>query len=559
MKKLSPKMLVAFVVLSVIQAHSFAAEAQTIRKNIAKVSTNIDMDKKIQSVEQNRMLRLPTKTDVKVWTGQSSPGQENFFCIDEFFISNEQKDLNWWIQWETEQSGIHRALYQVSLFPFNNALDWDDVPGLLASEAVKYNGRNGLQPFFQIDFLKLLPGTDRGAGANLARRPSAKIAPQGGIRTLSTQPKSTLPAVVNDRKIGLTSDGGAAIPYITFYIRIVTLNAQNRMVGSPSDAAILMWGESSEKKINWFEDPNAYQPPPKIHNPAVRIAEYKPFHGYMPEWPYHFIVTKDTNILTTTYKKDTRLYLPPKPDDDGVWDAIKDAVNSIVDYVQDAVNRVSSAYQEIKQETLNFAIQHIPGCSSSDVCATGLAFAMDYGLAGIGIPPSLPNFDDLKHMGRDYLIQYAAEQSNLPVGDAAKVIDRFIQEADEAAAAGNWLKLDTSFQYNDAVLIVEVWNPTGKTTDPSTITVNQFEPLFLFPNEGEFMTVPVPSIPPGAKIRVPIVMKPNTMQYTPGASMLQSDWNKLAAKGVLITILGGYGDTQPAKDQLIVRNAPIVR
>ena len=105
---------------------------------------------------------------------------------------------------------------------------------------------------------------------------------------------------------------------------------------------------------------------------------------------------------------------------------------------------------------------------------------MDYGLAAIGLPPTVPNFDDLKSMGKDYLVQYAAEQSNLPLQDAAKVIEKYMEEVDNTASAGGWYKLDTSFQYSDAMLLIEVSNPTSTPTDPAVLTLSQFERLFQF-------------------------------------------------------------------------------
>ncbi len=367
----------------------------------------------------------------------------------------------------------------------------------------------------------------------------------------------------------LYSPAQPSVPFITFYIRLVTLRADNTMVGTPSKAAILRYGERLETIINYYGDPNAPEmpaKPEKTNNPAFEIAEYRPFHRDLPGWPYHFIITRDYELPFSNikFKKGEKVYWPPDTGDDGIFEKVSDAVGSVVDFAEKAVTAVSDAYSSIKSGVLEFTADHLPGCGEK--CRAGLSFAMDYGLASLGIPPSIPNFDDLKDMGKDYVIQYAAEQSGLPAEEAARAVEKYFEGIDNAASGGGWYKLDTSYQYSDAMLLLDVWNPTDEPTAAGTIVVSQPATgrLFALPlnkpedggwsQAGTAMGVPIPVLAPRARIQVPIMMTPNLIWFAPGG-MLQDQWYEMAAKGVLLEVRGSwYGDNKPTMDLINVQH-----
>ncbi len=567
MKSLSQKTFLFLFPVFLFTLTSFnTAQAQKPIRTADNKTLSVSKAQDLVKLKERRMFLAPTQTQIWIWTGHE---KEMMNFVPEFFISDHRTDLNWRFQWSTRQKGSVHAIYQISIFPFNNTGSaWQNPPGLVQSGSVGKIRTDGTKLIFNLDITGL---TQPAASQNTRYLPPRKTQPRklntaGQSNKPQIQPKSTRSGLQATPKnqIGRSVNRSAKpdFPILTYYIRIVTLDANNKMIGTPSKASIFHYGRQTESVVNWYTDPNKAQPPQqdKINNPVFKILEYRPFHDYRPDWPYRFIITKEMNFIGLQYHKGQKVYWPPASGSDSVWDKISDAFGSLIEFVKNGVNAISEKYSAIKNSVLKFAINLVPGCGAYPPCQTGLAFAMDYGLAAIGLPPSVPNFDDLKAMGKDYLIQYAAEQSGLPVEDAVKVIEKYMTEIDNTASAGGWYKLDTSYQYSDAMLLLEVSNPTGKSTDPAVLTLKQFERLFLFSGgNGKFKYIPIPSLKPGQKIVVPVMLAPNTMQYTPGASMLQSDWNKLAQKGVLLELFGDYGDNLPNKDQMVVRNSAIKR
>lgn len=539
------------------------AFAQNRFKVFQPKSFSVSNSKTFEARLEKQKIIPPTLTKIKVWTG-SDKEFENF--APEYFIPNTRENLNWKFEWSTRQKGTAKAIYQIALFPFDKTgRNWQTPPGLVKSGSVGKIRTDGTKLIFHLDVAQIIEST---TGSKTIALPKKKIPlkkPLVSIRPkkdLKFQKQTGKPTFKKKSPGQLVHNSAPSVPVLTFYIRVVTLNAANKIMGTPSRAAVFEYGKQTQTIVKWHGDPNKVEPPhqEKINNPIFRIKEYRPFHDYLPGWPYRFIITKDVNFMGMKYKKGQKKYWPPSSDSNSVWDKISNAIGSLADFIEDAINAISDKYNSIKNKVLAFAVDLVPWCGDYPPCQTGLAFAMDYGLAAIGLPPSVPNFDDLKRMGKDYLIQYAAEQSNLPVEDAVKVIEKYMEEIDNTASAGGWYKLDTSYQYSDAMLLIEVSNPTGRPTDPAVLTLKQFEKLFKFSGgNGKYKYIPVPSLNPGQTIQVPVMMPPNTMQYTAGASMLQAQWNKLAEKGVLLELFGDYGDNLPNKDQIVVHNSRLKR
>ena len=85
-------------------------------------------------------------------------------------------------------------------------------------------------------------------------------------------------------------------------------------------------------------------------------------------------------------------------------------------------NWVSTTYADIKESVITFIVENTPigdlckaaaegAGGDTDTCRKIVRAAIDAGLAACcGIPPSIPNFDQLVAEGEDYLIEAAAEE-----------------------------------------------------------------------------------------------------------------------------------------------------
>lgn len=113
----------------------------------------------------------------------------------------------------------------------------------------------------------------------------------------------------------------------------------------------------------------------------------------------------------------------------------------------------------------------------------------------MGVPPTIPNFDELMDKGIDYLATAVAEETGMPGSDVAtKLI--LEQMAAEMAHKPNpvdplGIQLDPAYQYQSAVLMIEIRNndPTNRTP-PGSFRITDSRGLLLRAPEP-----PVPAPP----------------------------------------------------------------
>jgi hypothetical protein len=247
--------------------------------------------------------------------------------------------------------------------------------------------------------------------------------------------------------------------------------------------------------------------------------------------------------------KGAKLDFTPQPEDkswwEEVWDAISDFFSDMVDFLADVANWVSSTYANLKSGLVAFVAQNLPFVPDSlrDELEAALMAMVDYGLASIGLPPSLPNFDELSKMGTDYLAAVALEQAGLPVNadsiSAAKDVGQAIgTEVSKAASSGgtpnpmswDFVKLDPDFLYQPACLFIDLYNPWNEATPAGTLsgraehlldlTKNGTDPYItrlyaLYGSSWVTLYKPVygqtiPSLAPGQHLTIPVFLEEHT-------------------------------------------------
>lgn len=100
-------------------------------------------------------------------------------------------------------------------------------------------------------------------------------------------------------------------------------------------------------------------------------------------------------------------------------------LDDIGDFIEDAVNFVSDLYNDLSDFVTELVEKLNPYCIQAkfvadavgegqkqvkDVCHTMAVIAVTAAKTYVGLPPSLPNFEQLKTMGKDYVVQLAAEE-----------------------------------------------------------------------------------------------------------------------------------------------------
>jgi hypothetical protein len=373
-------------------------------------------------------------------------------------------------------------------------------------------------------------------------------------------------------------------------------------VGPVSNTTIVRWlgpysgpdystGKITDCSTN-PSDPICQLPAAKPKPYIVDLVEYHPINPGQNGHYGCFIVTETTTVggaggvgPQLTFPEGKSL-CPPKPKEPSLLEAV-------VGWIVDAVDWVSNAYKALKEEVISFVANFVPAELCDKSC---LGFILDATLAAMGIPPSIPNFDQLMNEGLDYLAQTAVEQIGVPkeIHDLAAgpakdfAIEQFQKEAKAKLKQG----MQEGLLAAQKALSSEVsWIPDGVpikpdplgevqpaglafkvTRDPAiegTCTGNMLvwvtaengtpeakeEIGPLWSNLFEQVYLPIPDLEPGESVTVPVTLKPALKWGTKYAGFSEAfeGWYKMyngAEAQISVTgpsCLQGDGMTTPAK------------
>ncbi|MCA9826255.1 MAG: hypothetical protein KC479_12645 [Dehalococcoidia bacterium] len=383
-----------------------------------------------------------------------------------------------------------------------------------------------------------------------------------------------------------------SVPPITFYFRALPMK-NGQILGPASNTVILRWlGPYDGPDLANSEVLDCEQTPDhfacvawesQVPNYTVAIASY---HGFIAAVEGHwscFIVTETTTVkyavgsiasFDFTFNAGDRL-CPPKPKEPSFFEAI-------VNFVVDAVNWVASTYKDLKDGVISFVSNFVPAALCNKSCLGAL---LDVGLVALGIPPSLPNFDQIMNEGLDYLAASVVEEIGIPkeIQDlaAGPAKDLAIEEFKKAAeaeikkgvAAGiaemqrslaaevSWIpnevpiKPDPLGSYQPPMVTLLVTRkPNAKGTCSSLAiesTVTNSTPFGVEELNGaknarlyETEYIPLPRLDKGESILIPVILKPRISFGFPGAKYsssgaASSGWSSLYSGGIA-TLKAGY-------------------
>lgn len=172
--------------------------------------------------------------------------------------------------------------------------------------------------------------------------------------------------------------------------------------------------------------------------------------------------------------------VPPSSGDDDGWvesffDSFGSVLTGVIDGIGQLVNYTANLWEEIQDAVVDVAASAVDSvgiidCGQGSTCRAALETGLEIGLASMGLPPSLPNFEELIDHGVDYLAAQVAAQAGVPsvVADyASDKAQKFVKEVVEDLKKSHsmpglpdWLVADLRFE--PAVLTVEVYGQ-GKT------------------------------------------------------------------------------------------------
>jgi hypothetical protein len=479
--------------------------------------------------------------------------------------------------WETT-APAEAGRWQLSLLPFPKGGDLQiEPPGLLAEGMINCPGCQFLVDLGDI-FPAPPPAPPKPATQTWQGKVMGGIFGPGDLKPAPTKKVAT--GVVNapPGKTVVTPVQHIPLPApLSFYVRIIPVTAGGQPTGPASNAVVLHWtGKAAAgmdfKIVDCLTDPKnpACPPPPPPPEYELEILSYRGIVDAKSGHQGCFVATKDavgTIVFAQQYHKgDT--FCPSEPEEPG-W------LEALVSWVMDAVNWVSEAYDTLKSKVVAALGTIVPDPPCGPPC---LDFALNTALIAAGLPPSIPNVDQLTDQGLEYLAEQAIAESgvpDVPPGLHAEIKDQFkdgIKSGLDSAALGYAdsvsnpilpkgvpVKPDPLGEMQPATLTFKL---TRKTASPGACKPVQFtitsylakvnpkpsgEPYF----SGKFKSwqlyqtrvIPAPQLAPGESMEWSVVLYPNWVMEWGKWGPSPGDWGTLYTEGTIdIVAFGGCTD-----------------
>ncbi len=507
-----------------------------------------------------------SKTDLAI---QKDSGEFHNFLKASQVDWNFKDNLNVKFCWNSTETGVSSAVWQVSTMRFSpDTALWENPPGLVASgPAVLQNVQSGKYPkVFMVDFsrfapsppskaIKVIPLTDQKPSS---LQPVKQVSIKKSIPQVmpKEQPAVTRLKLKTVPKINLKQDKGFSSLDMNYFVRVVTLGPDGQPAGIPCEPVRILYGDpvyDGSIKV----EPDAFEKPEALH-PQIRVERYVPIQNQATDAMYHVIAIRDIpNPFggEPLIRKGDKFNLRPRQEDKSFLESVGDFFSDVVEWAIDAVNWASRTYENIKNAGLDAA------CSVAGERFRG-AFEMglNIGMAAVGVPPGIPNFDELTDMGVGYLVAVAAEQAIgagveplLAAEAAERGVNVFVDEMRKQANGGGnmdaFFKPDPDYYYRPACMELKITNPesapTNQVTGKIRITVkdgNWDEDLF---HEAFFH---LPSIGPGETLTLPVYLeeymedKIEDHDYYAG---MQRFWTRYVMPAKVLVLSGIYETWYP--------------
>lgn len=283
----------------------------------------------------------------------------------------------------------------------------------------------------------------------------------------------------------------------SYFVRIVALSPTNQIgtyAAKYSKTVTMLYGHATQENVVFLETIDIV---PRI--PEVIEFSYTPIKWETVGWGYRYEVIRqpyenevfagfgDPDKLFELLPVGTKLDFTPKEEDKAWWeealDAISDFFTDLTGFMKDLTNWISNTYANLKSGLISTLVDILPIEGKwKDALEDALTAMVDYGLVSIGIPPTLPNFDELADMGVDYLATVAMDAAGIPGSEyATQGLDELGNEIssglDTSTNSGspnpfNWdfIKLDNDFMYRPAYVLITLYNPYDIETPPGVLS-----------------------------------------------------------------------------------------
>lgn len=413
-------------------------------------------------------------------------------------------------RWSSKLARPAAAEWQVVQTPTTYDLEnWQYPAGIVARGVAKeLPGKPGDPAYFVVDFRPIydLPKEFRLEPPVQKVRPTRTTAPKAAAKAANVQRKTLTP-----KQLAFAKEMGTFAEHRSYYVRLVLLGPQRQPIAV--SAYVPIRSQPPTAVTIYPGSLPASDQPPQLTLPAVKILAYHPPKYFSPDdRSQRFIVLANCPPMVLDmmkWKVGQQVRLSPKRDE-GIG-GIGDAVGVAFGALEDVVNWVSKAWSDLQAEFVDGI------CGGNSTCKSLAGPALKIGLMYVGIPPDLPNYNELCSMGKDYVASYVADQTGVPAEYVRAGIDQMTDVVNNppGGAGGTFLWPDPAFQDQPARIEVLLTNPGKKPTDGAVLWLRYGSTQGdsathppLIPTWLDTQT-PLPPLQPGESLRFPIFLTPN--------------------------------------------------
>ncbi len=306
-------------------------------------------------------------------------------------------------------------------------------------ETILAEGVTDMQPnwqgysYFNIPFDELLPNA-----ANIRNKPAAPLMHgpvsfgsdqslqlDPGQSVFLTQPVLPGMAPVGGQNGGNTASfGNVSLPPIgggklnEYYVHLTPMNG-NQAAGQVSNTFVVRYDPESGKS-----DIQIPVLGPEYYTPlyTVEILDYTPGAVEDPNhWGCVKIVKVYPGVISAGFNVGD-VHCPDSFTGGGTqgWNGLVHDLGVLVGWAESGLNSVSEFFQDLKEFAVKIVLKYTPigaSCQFAEgvvlpegACHDVITAAVDVGLASMGVPPSIPNFDQMMDQGLDYAVEMGAQE-----------------------------------------------------------------------------------------------------------------------------------------------------
>ncbi|MCL4535959.1 MAG: hypothetical protein M1370_12465 [Bacteroidetes bacterium] len=366
--------------------------------------------------------------------------------VKEANVASDKQDQKTEFYWDTIAPQTTAILWQVSTSPFPAEFSFQPPNLVGASTATGTRGGS-----FLIDFANLHKPPERISFANV----KSGLDKQGALNrfSLAKGDQDPLFELIKGLVPSFTPPTAWMSIYpITYYVRATPMSG-TQPAGKPSDTVKIVYGPLGPPPTVQIMThlPNIFQveiladsyEPPRAADPnlwgcvIIKSVDPAAFNQYPEGSIFH---NTEKYLYDFFASKIGWMGCPAAYEEPSWWDDVMGFFEQFFEALKSMWNAAVSAFNAIKATVVQLAadiISALPGIECGETCKGLLSTGLDMAITSLtGLPPNLPNFDDLANMGMDYAIELAAAEAGVPCPDECKnVLKDGLKEVVKAAKA----------------------------------------------------------------------------------------------------------------------------